>query len=172
MSRDAQLFIKRALLSGVLGSAMGAIAYATFLLFFGQTRGSVAWLPVALLLFGPPAFIFGAPITLTVMGLVVAPLTWPIRHLLVRHRYTSIVVLGIAGWLLGKGISVQWLRDGAPSVPYDPDGYAGPIFGLVCCATWAMMMPSTSRGLSTVTDVENDDFPSDLGAALPGLNDD
>lgn len=154
MSRDAKLFLKRALLSAVLGSAMGAIAYATFLLLFGQARGSVAWLPVALLLFGPPAFFLGAPITLTVMGLIVAPLTWPIRRLVVQHRYASIVFLGIAGWLLGKGISLQWLRDGAPLVPYDPDGYAGPIFGLMCCATWAMMMPAASRGLSTVTDLE------------------
>lgn len=154
MSEDAKLFFKRALVSAVLGSAMGAIAYATFLLLFGEARGSVAWLPVALLLFGPPAFLLGVPLTLAVMGLVVAPLTWPIRGLLVRHRYASILLLGISGWLLGKAISVQWLRDGAPSAPYDPDGYAGPIFGLICCATWAIMMPTTSRGSSTVTGSE------------------
>lgn len=94
------------------------------------------------------------PITLIVMGLVVAPCTWPLRRLLVRHRHASTVLLGISGWLLGKAISVQWLRDGAPSMPYDPDGYAGPIFGLMCCATWAIMMPATSCGLSTETGLE------------------
>jgi len=154
MSRDAKLFFKRALMSAVLGSAVAAIPYSTFLLLFGQLRGSVAWLPVALLLFGPPAFFLGTPITLIVMGLVVAPCTWPLRRLLVRHRHASTVLLGISGWLLGKAISVQWLRDGAPSMPYDPDGYAGPIFGLICCATWAIMMPATSCGLSTETGLE------------------
>jgi len=105
------------------------------------------------------------------MGLIVAPITWPMRRLLVRHRFISALLLGIAGWLLGRWISVQWLRGGAPSVPYDPDGNAGPIFGLLCCVTWAMLMPAAPHDLSTPIGAKKDVLPGEVGAALSGSKD-
>ena len=171
MHRDFQQFVKRGLLSAMVGSAIGGIVYATFLFFFHEPRGSIGWLPFSLLLFGPLAFLGALPIAVAVMGLIVAPITWPMRRLLVRHRFISALLLGISGWLLGKWVSVQWLRGGAVSVPYDPDGNAGPIFGFLCCVMWAKLMPTASRDLSTPIDAKKYDLPSEVGAALSGSKD-
>jgi integral membrane sensor domain MASE1 len=142
MRKDVRLFFKYALLSALLGSALGAVAYIFCQLLFGQLKGDIVWFIPALLLFGPPAFLLGAPLSIAAMLIVVGPITWPARVLIARYRYVASIILGGVGWLLGKWISLQWLQGGAPSVPYDPDGLAGPIYGALCCGCWALMMPA------------------------------
>lgn len=80
-------------------------------------------IPIAMMVFMTSLFA-----TLPCALLIGAPVTWPFRGWIARNPWIAALAYGLLGAAAGRAAS-WWDRGDGNSIPLDPDGIFGPIFG-------------------------------------------